>query len=111
MPALSEIGKLDDSTPRARVVPDVILIDSIDIKGAYVSFSDWTAELEATFKREVGKDSIAVKYAEGVIAIATKARDLLEAPKVLFIRTSDAAAMKYLDLVEALVPCVIQSIR
>lgn len=117
MPALTEIGhKAPEQqlplpgVPR-RAAPNTIYIDCVDLKQPYVSFSDWTASLEEEFKRDVGKDAIAVKYAEGVIAIATKARDLLEAPETLFIRTSDAAAMKYLDLVEAKVPRVIQSIR
>ena len=108
MPSLAELAAQTQPGP---AYPQTIYIDCINLKVPYVSFSDWTRDLEATFKQEVGRDAVALKYAEGVIAIATKARDTLPAPSVLFIRTSDAAAMKYLDLVEAFVPNIIQSIR
>lgn len=106
MPSLTSIPVNTNSRPKR------IYLDCLPLKGNPVeSFADWTAGLEAAFKAEVGKDSIQVKYAEGTIAIAIKARDTLVAPENLYIRSSDAAGMKYFDLVEAEVSEVIQGIR
>ena len=99
-------------TPEAtrRLYPEEVYVDCVPFSKPYTNFAVWTEGLEAEFKADVGKDAMTLKYAEGVIAIAAKARDLLDAPRFLFIRTSDAAGMKYLDLVETKTS-VVQSVR
>jgi len=100
------------ATTGRRELPLSIFVDAIPLKGVpYTAYADWVRPLEDAFKAEVGKDPIQVKYAEGVIAIAVKARDTLDAPENLFIRSSDASGMKYLDLVEGQVEVIVQGIR
>lgn len=111
MPSLTSMTTpVPETSPTRRLFPEEVYVDCVPFNKTWVNFAVWTKDLEEEFKADVGRDAMTLKYAEGVIAIAAKARDLLDAPQYLFIRTSDAAGMKYLDLVETKTS-VVQSIR
>lgn len=119
MPSLEELNKPDPKifveakADRTWVAYDkqTVYVDCLPLKdSAVVHFSDWVAGLEAKYKAEVGQDYIATDFGKGVTAIATAARDTLTAPPFLFIRSGDAAGMRYLRLVESSVR-VVQSVR
>jgi hypothetical protein len=86
--------------------PEIIFVDCYSTT-AMTSFANWTVDLVEEFKRDVKLDPIMVKYGEGINAIALAARDKLQAPKYLAMRSFDSIAMKYLSLVEAYVPLVV----
>ena len=112
MPNLASMTQATVDTPDTsrRLFPEEVYVDCVPFNKPYTNFAEWTKGLEEEFKADVGRDAITLKYAEGVIAIAAKARDILDAPRFLFIRTADAAGMKYLDLVETKTS-VVQSVR